>query len=417
MNYWVFWNKDKLSVINDQNSWQIDAFWRLRISTPYTLFDSQLQYWWLTNTALWEDITANWATITNNLNEACVELNITGTSWSKATRQTHRYYRYQPWKSQQILMTRVWTAPVANLRQRSWLFDDRNGIFFQSSWTTLSVVIRSYTTGSAVDNVIAQSSWNIDKLDWTGKSWITLDISKAQIFVMDLEWLWVWTVRFWFIINWKYYRCHASHHANILSKVYMTTANLPIRNEIENLTGDVSLNWVKMKAICNSIQSEWWFEETRWLTQTAGNWITTIWVTTRRPILSIRPKLTFNTLENRGLIKSIHTELTASGNSWYFQLVYNPTSLTGASFTSVWTNSLVEYDVSATAISWWTVIASWYVIAGTGSTRWIWEHWLLSLLPMTINYNATIADTLSLVVTSFSWTCTVSWNIEWTELY
>jgi hypothetical protein len=51
------------------------------------------------------------------------------------------------------------------------------------------------------ETVVPQTNWNIDKLDGTGISGITLDISKAQILWMDIEWLGLGTVRIGFVIN------------------------------------------------------------------------------------------------------------------------------------------------------------------------------------------------------------------------
>jgi hypothetical protein len=118
------------------------------------------------------------------------------------------------------------------------------------------MVIRSYTTGIAVDTKVAQSSWNGDPLDGSGPSGITLDPSLVQIFWLDVEWLGVGNVRTGFVINGQFIVCHTFQHANMVgnTKVYMTTATLNPRYEITNtgVTGTSST----MKQICSTVMSE-----------------------------------------------------------------------------------------------------------------------------------------------------------------
>lgn len=145
------------------------------------------------------------------------------------------------------MFTGVIGSPVVNLTKRIGAFDANNGVFFELSGSTLNVGIRK----GASDTKVAQDSWNIDKLDGTGVSGLTLDISKAQIFVVDYEWLGVGRVRFGFVINGNIYYCHQSLHANIATSVYMSTPNLPVRYEIVSTGGVGSL-----QQICCSVMSE-----------------------------------------------------------------------------------------------------------------------------------------------------------------
>jgi len=133
------------------------------------------------------------------------------------------------------------------------LYDDDNGVFFQNDGGTLKVVVRSSTSGSAVDTKIAQSDWNGDTLDGTGSSGVTLDPDKTQIFWMDFEWLGTGTVRFGFFIDGQAIICHKVNNANTLSDVYMSTPNLPLRYELDNDgTGGAST----LKQICSTVISE-----------------------------------------------------------------------------------------------------------------------------------------------------------------
>ena len=389
----------------------VDAFGRLRVSDPATLFDSTLQY----NTAplLWATSTTGSATVTHLPNESSARLRCTTASGDKVIRQTKSYIRYQPGKSQRILMTGVIGAKKTNVRQRLGYFDVNNGVFFEQDSSNLKVVRRSYVSGVAVDDAVNQSAWNIDKLDGTGASGVTLDMSKAHIFVIDLQWLGSGRVRFGFSINGVIYYCHQLPLANVLTSVYMTTANLPVRYEIEN-TGTTASN-TDMIQICCSVQSEGGFEDDKGITHSASNGISAISVTTRRPILTVRPSVTFNSITNRGIIIPLEVELYAQTNSAFYEIVYNGT-LTGASFVNIGSNSIGDYDVSATTISGGEVIDSGFIVA-SASARGNIATSAKSKLVLCNDYDGTNPDRISVVVTSFSGTSSLSSAIMFRELY
>jgi hypothetical protein len=165
-------------------------------------------------------------------------------------RQSKRVMSYEPGKSLLILNTFVMNAQESGLEQRVGTFDANNGIFFEDTGTGYQIVRRSYTSGSSVDDPIAQSAWNGDKLDGTGASGYTLDPTKATILFTDYEWLGMGSVRVGFVIDGKFITAHTFLNANNLDTVYMQTANLPIRYEIET-TGTISGAAV-LQQVCSS---------------------------------------------------------------------------------------------------------------------------------------------------------------------
>jgi hypothetical protein len=117
----------------------------------------------------------------------------------------------------------------------------------------VSLNIRSYATGNAVDTKVVQSSWNLDKLDGTGASGLTLNLSRAQILVIDFQWLGVGRVRIGFDIDGILVYVHEFLHANETSVVYMSSGNQPIRYELtHNGTGESS----SLEVICATAISE-----------------------------------------------------------------------------------------------------------------------------------------------------------------
>jgi len=167
----------------------LDAFGRLQVAEPYTLFDSQNRY---AADNQFDTSTATGGTATYNANLSSVSLAVTTTSGSSVVRQSYRVMPYQPGKSLEAMMTFTMNAGQAGLRQRVGYFNTQNGVFLQYDGTTLSFVLRSNsipTPGTPSDaRTVNQADWNGDKLDGTGDSGITLDVTKTQILYFDFEW-------------------------------------------------------------------------------------------------------------------------------------------------------------------------------------------------------------------------------------
>lgn len=353
------------TVINGTN---VDAFGRVRVSQPYTLFDSQNRY---AADDQFEVSTTGTGTSSFLSNEATVQLEVTGAGVGSVIRQTYRSFPYQPGKGLLILTTFVMDSSTsANLTQQVGYYNTQNGVFFKRTGSTNSFVLRSNSTptpGTPSDTrIVNQSSWNGDKLDGTGDSGFTLDTTKAQILWMDFEWLGVGSVRCGFIIDGQYIVCHTFTNANEISSVYMTTAILPVRYEIVTTTAAVAAS---MKTICCSVVSEGGFEQTSIDHVARRTTVLGTIGTTFLPVVSIRlasGRTGAVVIPNRVQI------LPTTSQNYEIALVKNPT-LTGATWAStVPSNSNVEFDVAATAMTGGTIAQTDFLASntagGTGST-------------------------------------------------
>jgi len=389
------------------------AFGRTMVALPVARFDSQLQY----NLApfLWESTLTTGGAITHLPNESSASLAVTSTTGSKAVNQTRKYIRYQPGRGQTIFMTGVMGAIKSGVRQRVGYFDGQNGLFFEQNGTSLRVVVRSNASGVTFDSPVNQSAWNFDKFNGTGPTGITLDMSKEQIFAIDLQWLGAGRVRFGFVVDGNLHFAHQFNGANSLTTVYMTTANLPLRYEIET-TGSPG-SGTTMTQTCSSVSSEGGVLDELGYQFTANNGTTAISVTTRRAVLSIQPKLTFNSITNRGEIDIKEFSVMVGGNNALIEVVYNGTLGGTPSFASVDTNSLVNFDVAGTTVTGGTVLYSEYIPAGAGATRLASTAGLLSKVPFALSSSGLVQDTISIVATSFTGTATVTAALNWTEVY
>jgi hypothetical protein len=228
-----------------------DAFGRLRVSEPFTMFDSSFRYG---DNQLWSTATATGGTTTYNTAQGLMNLNVTTASGSSVRRQTTKVFSYQPGKSLLVMKTFVFAAPKANLNQKDGYYNAENGYYLEQDGLTTYFVERSAVSGAVTNTRVAQANWNVDPMDGTGPSGITLDISKAQILWMDLEWLGVGTVQMGFVINRTFYICHVWDHANLITSTYITTASLPLSCEITNTGATTSTS--TLKQICSTVISE-----------------------------------------------------------------------------------------------------------------------------------------------------------------
>jgi len=341
-----------------------DAFGRLRVSQPYTLFDSQQRY---AADNQFDTSTVNGASTTFLTNESTVQMSVAATTNSEAVRQTFRSMSYQPGKGLLVLATFAMNTLTANIRQRVGYFNTQNGVFFQANGTTLSMVMRSDslpTPGTPSDiRTVNQADWNGDKLDGTGASGYTLDPSKTQIFWCDFEWLGVGSVRTGFVINGQYIVCHTFNNANEIGSVYMTTAILPVRYEITNLSNATTAS---MKQICSTVISEGGYEQyspshlARRTTKLATIGLTFL------PVVSIRLA---PTALGAVVLPGRMQLLPITGQNYEVGLFFNAT-LTGASWSAVPTDSNVQMDTSATAMTGGTLVQTDYVSSsGSGGTQ------------------------------------------------
>lgn len=321
---------------------QVDAFGRLRVSNPYTLFDSQNRY---EADPQFSASTATGGTATYNTNTKAVDLAVTTSSGSEVVRQTKRVFTYQPGKSLLVMATFVMNAAKTNLRQRVGYFNADNGIFFQVADTTKSFIIRTKTSGTASDaRKVDQSAWNGDKLDGTGPSGITLDVTKTQILFIDMEWLGVGTVRCGFIINGQYIVCHTFNNANLQTAVYMQTAILPIRYEITNTGATASSS--TLSQICSTVISEGGYGELS-RTFVARLATKTNIGTTFEPIVSIR----LNSSYLGAVVIPSGVAFFPEDTGYYNVALIRNATLTGATWGATLADGQVDVDTGATAMT------------------------------------------------------------------
>ena len=411
-----------------KDSAQLSALGKLRVSDSYTIFDSQQEYG-LDTISLW-CATANGSLASSDSNASVssggnavgptntdtrmTPITVSSTDTHYSVLQSIPYIRCLPGNAHSLYVT---------------------GIFAAGSVASASFVFRTSVSGSVVDTEIAQADWNVDKFDGTGVSGITIDFTKVQVLHIDSQMLFSGRVRIGFEIGGETHWAHYFKTANTQTTPTVQTFNLPIRMEGKTGASSTSFrigyfdsaNGVFLKTtrttkggtiqfVTCSVQSDG-VEQTRGVLRTAPPTITTVAVTTRRPIISLRPKATYNSRTNRGHIEDIEAWLRTTTNDALYEVVVGG-SLTGASFGSVGTFSIAEYDTTATAISGGVVLKSGFSISGSGSSSVLNTVSVDVRTPLTLNQIDALTagqTTVSIVCTSFSGTSNITPVMNWHE--
>lgn len=225
------------------DSANLTAFSRVRVAESRLLGDYRYMYGSGTSIMM-NDLLAVGGTLTADTARNCYIGSVTTAAGSRVVRQTKKYHPYTSGTSTLGLITFVMNPAKTNLVQAVGMFDDENGIIFRINGTTPEFVIRK----NGVDaEVVPQTSWNQDSLSY-------LDFTKAQILIIDYQWLGVGRVRIGFVHNGVPVYGHYFNHSNSITEVYMNQPSLPFRWEIYNTGATTSTSSLMM--ICASAYVE-----------------------------------------------------------------------------------------------------------------------------------------------------------------
>ena len=397
---------------------QVDAFGRLRVSEPKTIMAYSNRY--DEAPLFWEDALTGTGTATHLPNESSVRLRVAA-SGDKVIRQTKHYHPYQPGKSQKVVITGVISDGTTTNTVRRWgYFDTNNGYFWElSAAGVLSVNRRTFTSGAAVDTSVTQANFNVDKLDGTGPSGVTLDLTKGNIFFCDMQWLGMGRARLGVSIpdgtTGKQHNivCHEFLNANNLTTVHITTPMLPIRWEIE-ATGAPGGN-IDMIATCAEIASEGGLDATQGVPFSQYNTSTVSTSTTTTALVSIRPKLTFNSQTNRGMVVPESISVYTAGNG-IWSLLHDSTIGGSPTWNSADTNSICDFSLSSGSSVDGHIIKSGMIASAAGNAADTAGGEVNIPLPLTLNQASTAPIQLTLAFTAFTGSPAAAGSINWREI-
>jgi hypothetical protein len=327
-----------------------DSFNRLKVAPPHLLFDSSFQYS-LQEKVFIRDTLAG-ATITHDSARAAARLDCSSSAGSRARFRSRNYFPYSPAFTNTVTASFNMHGSVIGVTKRIGMYDENNGYILEAHNGIIRVGIRSSISGST--NYVNQSSFNVDTLDGSGPSGITLDISKQQILVIQYQWLGSGQVIFSMSINGTTIPFHKFNHANILTGLYSKTGTLPVQAEILNTSGSASY----MEFTCCSVVSNGATAQHGHLHSISSGVTPKNMPTTgvSYPIISLRKQSGFTDIPVQILDMNA---FSTSQDDFIIQIIHKPT-LTGAVWTNV-PNSYCQKDVSATTATGGDIVAEFYM--------------------------------------------------------
>jgi hypothetical protein len=391
------------SIINSETFTTKD---RLKVSEVTTTYFTSFQFG---PTGEWDPSTSSGGTITYNATLGGMDLQVSSTLNSQSIFQSRRVMSYVPGRSSGLSGALRLSNITPGIRYRWGIFDENNGAFFEVNGDDINCVVRSNTTGSVVDTSVPRSLWNEDKLDGSGYSGITLDLTKQQLPYIEYEWYGAGEVKYYFLIDGRKRLVHVASHANHISTVYCRTPFLPIRAEIKNLTGAASGGILYFGSVSHVSEGN---ADRRGQVANVASPITGYTLTTAGtyyPIFSGRLKST--TLN--ALVKPIGFRLSTLGHTegLHFKVLFSGVLTGGTWVDAAVVDPVSEFNTTATAISSPAILFAGYQPPATAGQ-------FISFpqnSPLGRGSLGTVSDMVTLAVAGTSNNTTVMMSVDWIE--
>lgn len=322
----------------------IDSFSRIRVSSPSYLFDSQLTY--QIDTDLWDTkVVTGAGSVSYDSTNRCAVISSTAGGANHVVLQSHYHAAYTPGRSQLAIFTFCFGMDLteAGEERGAGYYDGSNGIYLLQDSTGVHIGISSTTANG--NELIDQADWNIDPMDGTGPSGLTLDLTKTQILVISMQALYAGRVTVGFDIDGEIVAVHTFDHSNVSLHPYIGQASLPIRYWTKSAVASASA--ITMDAICSSVISEGGvmlqdmagrpFVATGELANTASG-----------TLLVIRCKSQLNSINQNVLVVPTDVSFAVADAGCWFEVRRNAT-VTSGTFTDVDTNSVIEASFAGNA--------------------------------------------------------------------
>ena len=371
------WNKNEQDYLNQERTlfevFQIADHWgeqsdfrpeftsnrRLKTSPYQTVFFNTFQYG-LEND-VWDQRITGIGSAVHNLDASNVTMSVGVTTGSKVIRQTRSVMRYIPGRAASLSFVVRLETPQVGIRRRFGLFTDTDGFFFEDNGGTYSCVLRNTTAGITSDTRVTRDDWNGDKLDGTGWSQYTADATKIQMVNFDYEWYGTGQVCVNWVIGGEKINIHKFNTANELERPWSSTPFLPIRCEIENVTGVAGTHYMYQGS--NSLIQEGQPEKLGTLVSYANpiTGTTMAVANTFYPILSLRLKPT----DLAGIVLPRSLQVATNDNTNVFwRLVENPTLTGGTWINHPNSDAITQVNTSATASTGGVVLLQGFTVGG-----------------------------------------------------
>ena len=234
---------------------------------------------------------------------------------------------------------------VANSLQHVGLFDDDDGYYLGFGGTGVdgTDAIIGYKKGGTQTN-IKQNNWNVDHLDGTGPSDLTVDFTQMNVFKISFGWLGVAPVT-WEIMgpDGTFHTFHKRDQTGETTGPHSSNPTFPVCMRVTKTSGseDIIIHTASWNAGTVGLPAESAF---RYFPahQDAT-------VTTEAVVLNIENQSTFQSKTNRVTTELVYLDIATDGTKTAEISVYKNLSISGASWSNVdATNSVSRTDTAGT---------------------------------------------------------------------
>ena len=333
---------------------QLDAFGKLRVSGATLLGEYVFSNGVLPTQ--FSGVLRNGGTVTWDNNSRALLLTNTTANDSHTSHTSNTYHHYFPGSSQLFIGTFALGDAGKTGLMREWgMFDDKNGFYFMQDDGILGVGIRSNASGAVLNLFIPQTDWNVDRADGSGRSQMVIDVTKDNIYWIDVQWLGAGRVRFGTYYDGQRVVLHEFYHGNNYSVPVTAMGSLPVCVHQMNMTATGSTS--EMRAWCMAVWTESTLDVRTSAATSLYSFSKTISVNdTYQYMGSLSPReLLPNGQPNRTLYWPTEIECsgwdTVTGAPAIFELeIYAEPVLSGIVWTPI-ASSTVDYDTSATFVA------------------------------------------------------------------
>ena len=381
---------------------------RRKVSNSEQIFFNTFQY--TKDSPIWDEGTTGTASSTFSQFEGGVILEVGSSAGDEIIRQTRNVKRYIPGRANEAMFALRLNTPVPGIRKRIGVFDEFNGAYFEDDGEEYYVVIRRNTGDGLNERRIPRSEWNGDRLDGNGPSGVTADATKIQMMTLEYEWFGAGIVEFKFIFNNNAYSIHSFEAGNIEDLPWSNTPFVPFRVELTNVDGVAGTH--QMLQGSSALSSEGSVgpvgREENVTTPLTG--VTTGSSNTFRPALSIR----LRSDRLNGIVLPIEFQAATLDNTGMFYKVVRDTTLTGATFNDVGSNSFAEFDFAATDSTGGEPIQSGFIAPGNQGAIFKFPEETISQLGR--NDMGTTPQTFTILVATVNSNKDVFASLSWIEV-
>lgn len=270
----------------------------------------------------------------------------------KIIRQTKRVLPYVPGRPNEVTSALRFGPLTPGIRRRNGPFTETSGCFFEDDGTNYYAVVRKTVDGITTDTRVSRDQWNGDRLTGTGdaetnSSGVEADPLAIQLFLIEYEWYGAGQVIFKYLIDGNVHTVHTFNHGNNLESPWTSSPFLPIRTELENVTGVAGNHFLNMSSSSVLAEGKTFVSGIKHTVGTDIGGITAADADVFNPIISFR--LAADRLDGVAIAKEFQA-VTLDNSSIYYR-VYLGSQLTGANVWTSYENTHVEYNTDATAIT------------------------------------------------------------------